>query len=206
MSEEFDPYLKWLGIREADRPPNNYQLLGLEPFESDPEVISNAADRQMAHVRTFQTGRHSAISQRVLNELATARVTLLNPDKKRVYDAQLRALDASRRPALELDSIASLTIPDLLVSDPDFESPVLPQSPAAADEPPAPFVPTVERRRRRAPRQIDPFALTVSLVVAALLLAGVILLIISDQWRAAPTGADDGSATSAPLEPGPAAP
>ena len=91
MSEAFDPYLKWLGIREADRPPNHYQLLGLEAFEGDLEVISNAADRQMSHVRTFQAGRHSAISQRILNELAAARVTLLNADKKSIYDAQLRA-------------------------------------------------------------------------------------------------------------------
>ena len=91
MPETFDPYLKWLGIHEADRPPNHYRLLGLNLFESDPEVISNLADRQMAHVRTFATGRHSAVSQQLLNELASARVCLLNAKKKRAYDAELRA-------------------------------------------------------------------------------------------------------------------
>ena len=56
MADNFDPYLHWLGIRDRQRPPNHYRLLGVELFEDDPDVISNAGDRQMAHVRTFQTG------------------------------------------------------------------------------------------------------------------------------------------------------
>lgn len=98
MPEPFDPYLQWLGIRDPQRPPNHYRLLGVELFESDPEVISNAADRQMAHVRTFQTGRHSAESQKLLNELAAAKVCLLHPEKKAAYDAQLRAERAASAP------------------------------------------------------------------------------------------------------------
>ncbi|MCH8044144.1 MAG: hypothetical protein IID44_10555 [Planctomycetes bacterium] len=91
MDESFDPYLQWLGIRDAQRPPNHYRLLGVAQLESDTDVISNAADRQMAHVRTFQTGKHSDVSQRVLNELAKAKVCLLNPAKKAAYDKQLSA-------------------------------------------------------------------------------------------------------------------
>lgn len=91
MSTPFDPYVKWLGIRTPERPPNHYLLLGLTPFEADADVIDAAANRQMAHVRTYQTGAQSAISQRVLNELAAARVHLLNPEKKAAYDANLRA-------------------------------------------------------------------------------------------------------------------
>lgn len=90
MSEPFDPYLHWLGIRDPQRPPNYYRLLGVELFESDPLVLTNAADRQMAHVRTFQTGPRSAESQRILNELAAAKICLLNPQKKAAYDARLR--------------------------------------------------------------------------------------------------------------------
>lgn len=90
MAEGFDPYLSWLGIRDPRRPPNHYALLGLALFEDDPEVIAHAADRQMAHVRTFQTGPRSAESQRILNELAAAKICLLNPAKKQVYDAALR--------------------------------------------------------------------------------------------------------------------
>ena len=55
MSDEFDPYLKWLGIPPKFQPPTHYRLLGLEAFESDPDAIENAADRQMAHLRTFRT-------------------------------------------------------------------------------------------------------------------------------------------------------
>jgi len=90
MAEGFDPYLSWLGIRDPRRPPNHYALLGLALFEDDPEVIAHAADRQMAHVRTFQTGPRSAESQRILNELAAAKICLLNPAKKQAYDAALR--------------------------------------------------------------------------------------------------------------------
>ena len=33
--EDFDPYYRWLGIRDQQRPPNFYRLLGLELFEDD---------------------------------------------------------------------------------------------------------------------------------------------------------------------------
>ncbi|MCX7425436.1 MAG: hypothetical protein NTW96_07405 [Planctomycetia bacterium] len=95
MAEHFDPYLQWLGIRDPERPPNHYTLLGVQPFESDPDVLANAADRQMAHVRTFQTGRHAIETQQLLNELAAATVCLLNPARKAPYDAWL----GSRQPA-----------------------------------------------------------------------------------------------------------
>jgi hypothetical protein len=94
MDETFDPYLKWLGIRSQERPPNHYALLGLSLFEGDPEVISNAADRQMSHVRTYQVGPHSQWSQRLLNELAGAKLCLLRADRKAPYDAQLGELFA----------------------------------------------------------------------------------------------------------------
>lgn len=91
IEEDFDPYYKWLGIREKQRPPNYYRLLGLELFEDDPEVIAEAADRQMGHVRTHQTGRYSKWSQRLLNELAKAKVCLLNGKKRERYNEKLKA-------------------------------------------------------------------------------------------------------------------
>ncbi len=90
MTEQFDPYRKWLGIPAQDQPPHHYRLLGIEPFESDPEVVCNAADARMAHVKTYQTGKHSDHSQRLLNELATAKICLLNPAKRAEYDRRLR--------------------------------------------------------------------------------------------------------------------
>lgn len=87
----FDPYHKWLGIPPSEQPPTRYRLLGVAAFESDPDVIEAAADQRMAHVRTYQTGKHGAISQRILNDLADARLTLLNLAKKTAYDAELRS-------------------------------------------------------------------------------------------------------------------
>jgi len=68
-----------------------YRLLGIRPFETNPDVIDSAADRQMAHLRTFQGGTHSNLSQRLLNEVAAARICLLKSTKKAAYDQQLRA-------------------------------------------------------------------------------------------------------------------
>ena len=86
----FDPYRKWLGIPPEEQPPNHYRLLGIGLFESDPDVISNASDRQMFHVRTFQSGAYAEIAQFILNELSAARVCLLDPQRKAEYDHWLR--------------------------------------------------------------------------------------------------------------------
>jgi len=91
MSDSFNGYHVWLGIPLSEQPPNHYRLLGISIFESDLDVIDHAADRQMAHVRTFQSGRNGALSQQILNELASARVCLLSPEKKAEYDGALRA-------------------------------------------------------------------------------------------------------------------
>ncbi|HVW38675.1 MAG TPA: hypothetical protein VHB99_15280, partial [Pirellulales bacterium] len=99
MAEAFDPYHKWLGISPKDQPPNHYRLLAIELFESDPDVIEGAADQRMAHVRTFQTGQNSALSQRILNELSAAKLCLLNPQQKAEYDRQLQAKLLSAAPA-----------------------------------------------------------------------------------------------------------
>ena len=82
MDDTFDPYYAWLGIPPEDQPPNHYRLLGLRLFEANSAVIQTAADRQMGHLRTFQTGKHTNLSQKLLNEVAAARVCLLNAKKK----------------------------------------------------------------------------------------------------------------------------
>ncbi len=90
MTEQFDPYYKWLGIPPEEQPPHHYRFLGLRCFEGDAEVIESAADQRMLHLHTFQTGRRSVECQRLLNEVAAARVCLLNADQKNAYDTQLR--------------------------------------------------------------------------------------------------------------------
>ncbi|MEK6250100.1 MAG: hypothetical protein N2C12_18085, partial [Planctomycetales bacterium] len=90
-SETFDPYKKWLGISLKDQPPNHYRLLGIDLFEHDDDVIGNAADQRMLHVRSFQSGKDVQISQRILNEISAARVCLLDEKRRDEYDEQLRS-------------------------------------------------------------------------------------------------------------------
>ena len=63
MSDTFDPYLKWLGIPAKDRPIDYYRLLAIERFESDPDVITNAADARMAHLKNFSAGQHAELER-----------------------------------------------------------------------------------------------------------------------------------------------
>ena len=90
MSADLDPYYTWLGIPPEEQPPNHYRLLGVKPLETNVDVIANAADRQVMHIRTFQQGKLADQSQAVLNKLSAARVCLLNAESKSAYDRQLR--------------------------------------------------------------------------------------------------------------------
>lgn len=95
----FDAYHKWLGIPPHEQPPDHYRLLGIARFESDPEVIAAAADRQMAHLRMFQAGPRAEACQRLLGEVTRARLCLLNPQRKAAYDAELSTVLAGRASA-----------------------------------------------------------------------------------------------------------
>ncbi len=75
---DFDPYYQWLGIPPKEQPPHFYRLLGIRLFEHDLNVIEAAADRQMLFLRTYQAGRHAALSQQLLNEVATAKLCLMD--------------------------------------------------------------------------------------------------------------------------------
>ena len=98
MDDSFDPYDQWLGIPPAEQPPHYYRLLGLPIFSTDAGQIRAESDRRMLHVRTFQLGKRSQSSQAILNELAAAKVCLLNPESKARYDAALSEWLASRMP------------------------------------------------------------------------------------------------------------
>jgi formylglycine-generating enzyme required for sulfatase activity/serine/threonine protein kinase len=106
MSDKFDPYYEWLGIPPREQPPHHYRLLGIDIFEGNTTVIANAADQRMAHLRTFQAGKHSQDSQRLLNEVAKARVCLLKAEKKATYDQELRQHAQSATKAKPVDASA----------------------------------------------------------------------------------------------------
>ena len=108
---EFDPYHRWLGIRPEEQPADHYRRLALARFEDDPEVIRDAAERQMGHVRRYALGEHRKASQKILNELAAAKACLLDERKKAKYDEQLReritAAEEEPLPIAEPDADAS---------------------------------------------------------------------------------------------------
>jgi hypothetical protein len=125
MAEKFDPYHKWLGIPPEEQPPHHYRLLGIGLFESDPDVIEGAADRQMSHVQTHKTGPNSAASQKLLNELSAAKLCLLNAKKKAAYDEDLKAKLAAAAPVVPVaqaiaedeESLAAGLMPGVVAVD-----------------------------------------------------------------------------------------
>ena len=145
MPEPFDPYHKWLGISPKDQPPNHYRLLAIDLFESDPDVIASAAHQRMVHVHSFQLGKNSDLSQQILNEIATAKVCLLDTGKKAEYDEWLRGQLASlgTQPALDEGGadVAAANL-DLLSPLPDD---LLPPLPPTFPLPPLPTLPTARR-------------------------------------------------------------
>ncbi len=90
MATNFDPYKAWLGIPDGVRPPNHYQLLGLELFESEPPVIAEAAEERTERVRGLAVGPQAEIGRRLLEELMAARKVLLSAATRRAYDVELR--------------------------------------------------------------------------------------------------------------------
>jgi hypothetical protein len=74
----FDPYYEWLGIPESDQPDNHYRLLSIPMYEMNIEVIKSASERQTIFLRTLQAGEHASAAAQMLNEVAAARVCLLN--------------------------------------------------------------------------------------------------------------------------------
>ena len=215
MPEAFDPYRKWLGIPPGERPPNHYRLLGLGLFEDDADAISNAADRQMGHLRTFQSGPHSALSQQLLNELSAARVCLLDPARKAEYDNRLRS-SLTPTPAAapphsnSLPSNPSPAGPQALVPvKPRMPvaavRPVLPQSglPVAGDYGPGNAGPIARPTLRRpAPQKRFSLAPHVGAAVAvAVALLGVLL---SLSWLGEEPPLETAAATQSVNEPSPA--
>lgn len=95
---DFDPYYYFLGISPKDQPPDFYQLLGVERFESNLEIIEMASDRQMSHLHGAKSGDHIDDVEKLRSEVSRARLCLLSPKKKSDYDKQLKAhLDTPKR-------------------------------------------------------------------------------------------------------------
>ncbi len=142
MPDEFNPYYVWLGIPPDEQPANYYRLLGIALFEPSADVIDSAADRQTAHLRTFQGGKHSELSQRLLNEVAAARICLLDPKKRAAYDTQLRARLVVRTPAAPAGQLGT---PAAQPGTPQAAGPLNSADPLASAGQPAPAAPLLRR-------------------------------------------------------------
>jgi hypothetical protein len=189
--QEFDPYQQWLGIDSSERPINYYRLLGLSRYEADPQRIAAAAEERMRYVRTFQTGPRGLYTQQLLNEMAAAKLRLLNPTTKHEYDERLRE---SERAAAEFALEDELDLPEPTgpLATPDFAPPAstYPSSPPSAPATQTAAAPATaddarihvqSRTHRPAPQTAAPQPLMkwLSLVLAMLLAAGGIWYAVS---------------------------
>ena len=174
MGQTFDPYHKWLGIPPEEQPPNHYRLLAIKDLEADPDVIQAAADQRMAHLRTYQTGRYAEWSQRLLNEVAAAKICLLNEAKKTAYDQRLQESLRPKPPAVQ------------------------PPEPMAAPDPPFVIVAEVKRprassalrRRRRSPLGA---LIGAAMVMSAVVAVEIVYLNIESQEMTRPVVPQNGS-------------
>lgn len=136
----FDPYYKWLGIPPAEQPANFYRLLSLDVFESDTEIIANAIDRQIAFLQLQKNGAHTAEADRLLKEVEQARLTLLNAQKRAVYDQQLKQdLLREQTPMPAARKLAGTQAPNA------SKAPSATREPSVAQAPKQPRSPNVPR-------------------------------------------------------------
>ncbi|MFV1965380.1 MAG: pilus assembly protein PilM [Pirellulaceae bacterium] len=94
-----DPYTDWLGIPTNGCPPNHYELLGLEVFEQDLELISSKGQERFAVVHPYQIGAHRQQAIQLTKEISQALVCLEDPAAKADYDRKLQEAVASQRGA-----------------------------------------------------------------------------------------------------------
>lgn len=164
MSDKLDAYHRWLGIPPSEQPPDAYRLLGVQLFEDDPDVIQAAADRQMAHLRTYQLGKHSHLSQRLLNEVAAAKLRLLNHEKRTAYDRKLREQLKAKEPAV----------------------PTPAPEPQSGAEAPKIVAAALSRSRRKRPSWKAPVATAVAGAVLIVLIVLIVMRFVPGKQTAEP--------------------
>lgn len=91
MASNFDPYWEWLKIPANQQPPNYYRLLGLKPLESDAVAIEAAINRLVEKMQRLSNGPQVEAAQKILNQVAAARICFNDATKKQIYDSKLSA-------------------------------------------------------------------------------------------------------------------
>ena len=97
MAEAFDPYHIWLAI-----PPriSLRTTIGCSAFRHSRPIPTcwRAPRTSDGACPLIPAGKHSADSQKLLNELAAARLCLLSSEKRQAYDRVLKAKLAAEKP------------------------------------------------------------------------------------------------------------
>ncbi|MCE5276865.1 MAG: NPCBM/NEW2 domain-containing protein [Planctomycetaceae bacterium] len=110
-----DLYTLWLGIAAGPRPVDHYTLLGVKPFCQDQDAIEQAVRRRMDKLDQYalhpDRAKRQAV-QNMMNELAAARVRLVNPEQKLRYDQTLAAALGVSAPASSPAVAAPADAPD----------------------------------------------------------------------------------------------
>ncbi|MBX7165549.1 MAG: hypothetical protein K1X74_04295 [Pirellulales bacterium] len=206
MSEAFDPYQQWLGIRDRQRPPHLYALLGLPLLESDQEKIARAADLRIALVRKLADDAHADAAQKLLKELAAARAYLANAEKKAAYDAKLRARINAAQEAAKPAPLPKQKAEDLLPpqAEPVRAAAVVPEAApvAQADQADLQFE-LVSRAPKRDARRQRRSAVPWIISLVALIAAGVSALAFAHRqgWLTSAAAAPAVAPQPAPVEP-----
>lgn len=181
----FDPYSEWLGIPAAEQPPNRYRLLDLKLFESHPDRIKQAAEKQTAILRKYASTPHAESAVRLTAEIEEAKACLRHPKRKRDYDSELRAKLALAGDSAKTSAEELVDLPRSLQSSiPPVESTAVePSEQASIDDQFSELtvdVPTVHRKKSAA-RRPGSYTLIV-LVVGIVGFAGV-LWMRANNWQ-----------------------
>lgn len=91
----FNPYSEWLGLDPNIRQPNYYQICGLSADVTDRDEIHAAVEHAVVKVRGFRPGPRAREWAQLLDDLAAAKATLLDPEKRAKYDQSLAASGTS---------------------------------------------------------------------------------------------------------------
>jgi hypothetical protein len=90
----------WLGITDADWPPDHYRLLGLEIGEPNIQRIEEQVHGRLEAVRRYQLTNPELVTE-AMNRLAQAFVCLTDPAAKQAYDLDLRGESTPSAVAVE---------------------------------------------------------------------------------------------------------
>lgn len=87
-----DRYNQWLKLPPGPRPPDHYTLLGLPHFCDDAPRIQQASHDRLDQLDKYALSKDPASRedcQRIMNEVARARVVLTDAGKRLAYDVEL---------------------------------------------------------------------------------------------------------------------